>query len=503
MIDVVLRRFLWWFFSTFHLLDIDGQEQVPAHGPVIIVCNHVNYFDPFLIQLGVKRQVRFIAWVRGFRHVFGWFMRAMGTIPIDLSKPDRTAYEQALTVLRQGGVIGIFPEGGFTPDGHVADHKTGAARLAIETGAVICPATIAGAFRVWAPQAPTDRTWWGRVFPRPGKITLKFYSPVVLDEQERQIRAHDKEYHRRIIDTVMEPIVGRIEPALRAEERIDELMHGPASPIRIYEWLPLIAIVVGDVVMRLRQVWDERTISSACLAYAVYLAYLLCDIYLIPQNWQTKLFRNVIAPIALLIAMFPTLFDAVTAMRLAVWKPTNSLTAHWPFSGLRGRLLADWWTATYLFPLWYLADALWVYYFSHYLQFQKLVRGLLVCFYGGLLLIIVVPALGRGHDLIIPRYQWGALTHWFYTISWPGTWRFLHFPGFFVLMTSFLWIFDRRYRLSTRVWWYAPWVLNQLLAAIYVRGLSTDELLAFIGFAVLVHAYLGRVKFLAHDRRWV
>ena len=503
MLERLLRRSLRVFFRTFHLLEVEAAELVPDGGPVIIACNHINYFDPFVIQVALRRRVRFVAWVRGFVHIYGWFMRCMGTIPIDLSKPDRRAYETVLNVLRGGGAIGIFPEGTFTPDGHVVHPKVGAARMAIETGATICPATLTGAFRVWAPIAPGRRGFWGRVLPRVGKLTLKFHPPIVLEAEERLRRQHDKEYHRQIIDRVMAPVIRRVEPSLRAEERIDELVKGPASPIRIYEWLPLIAIVVSGVFMHIRQVSELRLLVTALAAYGVYGAYLLADIAWVPQNRRAKFVRNVAAPVLLLVAMFPTLFDVVTRLRAAVWTSLQTPPPVWPFDGLVGRVLADWWVLTYLAPLAGIASSLWAYYFSHFLQFQKLVRGLLLCFYAGLLLIILVPPLGRWHPLAVPAGQWGIVTTAILMRSPAASWRFLHFPGFFVLISVYLWLFDRRHRLRVRAAWHAPWVLNLLLAAVWLYGLSVVNAAVFALLAWLVIQYLGAVKFLAHDGRWV
>ncbi len=504
MIQRLLRQCLVRFFRLFHLLEIEGQEHIPADGPTIIACNHINYFDPFIIQVGTTRKIRFVAWIRGFMGFNGWFMRRMGTIPIDLSKPDRRAYETVLTVLREGGVIGIFPEGSFTPDGHVVHPKVGAARMAIETGAVICPATLTGNFRVWAPQALGRSGVWGHVFPRPGKITLKFHPPVVLNPEERIAREHDKEYHRQIIAAVMAPVIRRVEPSLRAEERIEELVKSPASHIRIYEWLPLIAIIIGAVFMYVRHAWEVRLLAAAALVYAIYFAYLLTDIAWIPQNRRTKFLRNIIAPLLLLLVMFPSLFEAVGKLRLAVWQDaTGQPWLGWSFSGTLGRWLGDWWTMTYLFPLVYIASSLWAYYFSHYLQFQKLVRGLLLSFYAGLLLIILVPALGRGYPMQVPKEQWGMVAHWFYSQSPCASWRFLNFPGFFVLMTVYLWLFDQRHRLRARAAWYTPWVINLILAALLLRGLAWSDALAFGLLGWLVIKYLGAVRFLTHDRRWV
>jgi hypothetical protein len=437
----------------------------------------------------------------------------MGTIPINLAKPDRRAYETALNVLREGGVIGIFPEGKFTPDGHVSDPKAGAARMAIETGAKIVPATLTGLFGVWAPQAPGRTGFWGRVIPRPGKITVKFHPPVALDPAEREARAHDKEYHRQITERVMAPVIRRVEPAIRAEARIEELVRQPASPIRIYEALPLLALAVSALIMWRWELAQPQLLVPAALFYACYLSYLLMDIFWVPQNRRAKFVRNVAAPLGLLLAMFPTLFDAVAQMRLSVsgammWETLHGGTPwyqplRWPFGGLPSRWLTDWWTVTYLFPLAYIASSLWTYYFSHYLQFQKLVRGLLLVFYAGLLLVVLVPVLGRAWPVAAPPETWGAVARWFHQDSPASGWRFVNFPGFFVAVTVYLWCFDRQHRLPARAAWAAPLALNVLAAAMLFRGLPWVDAAVFALFGWLVVRYLGAVKFLAHDGRWV
>ena len=75
--------------------------------------------------------------------------------------------------------------------------------------------------------------------------------------------------------------------------------------------------------------------------------------------------------------------------------------------------------------------------------------------------------------------------------------------GFFLLITTYLWLFDRRHRLPMRAMWYVPWALNLLMAARVLRGLPWVDTLVFAFLGWLVIRYLGAVKFLAHDGHWV
>ncbi|GAA2465812.1 lysophospholipid acyltransferase family protein [Winogradskya humida] len=130
--------------------DVRGLDHIPETGPVIIACNHLSFSDSIFTPLVLKRRVTFVAKAEYFtgKGVKGWLMRQFfvgtGTIPVDRSggKAARAALDTQLRVLNSGNVAGIYPEGTRSPDGRLYRGKTGVARLALESGAVVVPVAL-------------------------------------------------------------------------------------------------------------------------------------------------------------------------------------------------------------------------------------------------------------------------------------------------------------------------------------------------------------------------
>lgn len=140
---------------VFHLFrfrfDVRGGQHVPATGGAIICSNHVSFFDFTFLGLGAisqHRLVRFMAKSAVFGHWFaGPFMRAMKHIPVD-RKAGAAAFESAVRALKDGEVVGVFPEATISRSFTVKDLKAGAARMAIDANVPIIPAAVWGGHRV-------------------------------------------------------------------------------------------------------------------------------------------------------------------------------------------------------------------------------------------------------------------------------------------------------------------------------------------------------------------
>jgi 1-acyl-sn-glycerol-3-phosphate acyltransferase len=131
--------------------DVRGSENVPATGGAIICSNHVSFFDFTFLGLGAlpqHRLVRFMAKSSVFDHWFaGRFMRAMQHIPVD-RRAGAAAFEAAVRALKDGEVVGVFPEATISTSFTVKDLKAGAARMAVQSGVPIIPAAVWGGHRV-------------------------------------------------------------------------------------------------------------------------------------------------------------------------------------------------------------------------------------------------------------------------------------------------------------------------------------------------------------------
>ncbi|MEY2848266.1 MAG: hypothetical protein RI885_931 [Actinomycetota bacterium] len=131
---------------------VTGAENLPDAGGAVIAMTHFGYLEFALVEWATwkrnRRRIRFMAKKSVFeKPVVGWLMRGMRHIPVDMTA-GRTAYAEAVTGLRRGELLGVFPEAGVSASFVVRDLKTGAARLAAEAGVPIIPVAVWGGHRL-------------------------------------------------------------------------------------------------------------------------------------------------------------------------------------------------------------------------------------------------------------------------------------------------------------------------------------------------------------------
>ena len=133
---------------------VHGRDRVPLSGGVVVVANHSSMADGPILFGVLPRRVTFLIKQEMFANaVVGYLLRKIGQIPVKRGEADRTALTSALSVLKAGGVIGVFPEG-TRGDGGVTSAQNGAAWLAKTSGAVVLPVACRGTYqaRGWRPQ---------------------------------------------------------------------------------------------------------------------------------------------------------------------------------------------------------------------------------------------------------------------------------------------------------------------------------------------------------------
>jgi 1-acyl-sn-glycerol-3-phosphate acyltransferase len=129
-------------------LRVDGCERVPRDGPLIVVANHVSYFDPPVLGCALPRPLHFMAKKELFDiPVFGALIRSYNAFPVDRGRGDVGAIKRAVNVLGAGNAVLLFPEGTRNRDGS-GKAESGAALLASLSGAPILPAYIEGTLHV-------------------------------------------------------------------------------------------------------------------------------------------------------------------------------------------------------------------------------------------------------------------------------------------------------------------------------------------------------------------
>jgi 1-acyl-sn-glycerol-3-phosphate acyltransferase len=179
---------------------VEGLHNVPASGPVILACNHLSFSDSIFTPLIVKRRVTFVAKAEYFtgKGIKGWLMRQFflgtGTIPVDRSggKAAQAALDTLLRVLRNGDVAGIYPEGTRSPDGRLYRGKTGVARLALESGALVVPVALLNTDEI----QPT-----GKLIPKVKRVRMRFGAP--LDFSRYASGKGDRFVERAVTDEIM------------------------------------------------------------------------------------------------------------------------------------------------------------------------------------------------------------------------------------------------------------------------------------------------------------
>lgn len=203
--------------------DWRGGDKIPLVGGFILVLNHVSHLDPFMaahIVYDHGRLPRYLAKSGLFKNkVLGFFLRSAGQIPVErLSKNAAGAYDAAVAAVRSGECVVIYPEGTITkdPTGWPMVGKTGAARIALETGCPVVPVGQWGAQQLLAPYAKKPD-----LFPRK-LVRMKVGDPVDLSDLAAQPRSAAA--IAEATDRIMAAITGLVED-----------VRGEAAPLERFD----------------------------------------------------------------------------------------------------------------------------------------------------------------------------------------------------------------------------------------------------------------------------
>ncbi|NOX30116.1 MAG: 1-acyl-sn-glycerol-3-phosphate acyltransferase [Actinobacteria bacterium] len=175
---------------------VTGLDGVPDSGPVIVAANHISFLDSTLLMGLLPRQIRFVGKAEYMddwktKHLFP----AMGMIPIDRSggSASHKALDAAAEVLDNGGIFGIYPEGTRSRDGRLYKGRTGVARLALRTGAVVVPVGIVGTDKIQPPGARAPKLFL--------KCEFNFGRPISPTRYKK--RVDDGRVFRELTDEIM------------------------------------------------------------------------------------------------------------------------------------------------------------------------------------------------------------------------------------------------------------------------------------------------------------
>ncbi len=208
-----------------------GRENVPLTGGCVVVVNHTSHADPFVVAhylINVPRLPRFLGKESVFRiPVAGRILRSAGQIPVYRETSDAsTSYSAAVAAVRAGECVVIYPEGTLTrdPDLWPMRGKTGAARVALETGCPVVPLAQWGAHRVLSPYGKDLR-----LVP-PQRVEVTAGPPVDLSAfQDRPVDAPALLGATDAIMDALSVLVGRLRDAEPPTIRWDPRQHGQTT----------------------------------------------------------------------------------------------------------------------------------------------------------------------------------------------------------------------------------------------------------------------------------
>ncbi len=179
---------------------VHGLEHLPTDGAAILASNHLAVVDSFFLPLMVPRRVTFLAKSEYFTSpgLRGWlkkcFFAGVGQVPIDRSSAQAAegALQAGVRILREGKLLGIYPEGTRSPDGRLYKGKSGLALLTLQAGVPVIPVVMVDTDRV----NPIGSRMW-----RPARVQMRLGRP--LDFSRYAGRHDDRFVLRSVTDEVM------------------------------------------------------------------------------------------------------------------------------------------------------------------------------------------------------------------------------------------------------------------------------------------------------------
>lgn len=162
----------WLFLTCWNRLAIRGVRNVPREGGCIIAANHASFLDPPVIGASLigRRVARFMARDTLFKKGFpSWLLTNLATVAISRDKGDLAALKTSIRVLKEGGCLGVFPEGTRTHDGALQAAKGGIGFLIAKASVPVVPVYVDGTFAAYPRGAKGIR---------PAKVRIAFGAPV-------------------------------------------------------------------------------------------------------------------------------------------------------------------------------------------------------------------------------------------------------------------------------------------------------------------------------------
>ncbi|MBD7936048.1 1-acyl-sn-glycerol-3-phosphate acyltransferase [Cytobacillus sp. Sa5YUA1] len=169
-------------------MDVKGRENVPAEGGVLLCCNHIDNLDPPIVGITAPRDIHFMAKEELFNApVLGKLLPHLNAFSVKRGMSDREALRKGLKVLKEGNVLGLFPEGTRSKTGEVGKGLAGAGFFALRSDAAVVPCAIIGPYKpfrklkvVYGKPIPMDEI-------RAKKVNAEETTDIIMNEIKKLI----------------------------------------------------------------------------------------------------------------------------------------------------------------------------------------------------------------------------------------------------------------------------------------------------------------------------
>ena len=164
-------------------IKVEGLEHFPKEGGVLLCTNHISNLDPPVVGVTAPRKVLFMAKAELFNvPVLKQLLTNFGTFPVKRGGGDREAIRAGLKVLKEGHVLGLFPEGTRSKDGKLGKGQAGAGFFALRSTAAVVPCAIIGPYKTFR----TLRVVYGKPINmeeyREKKINAEEMTSIIMEE---------------------------------------------------------------------------------------------------------------------------------------------------------------------------------------------------------------------------------------------------------------------------------------------------------------------------------